>query len=563
MSETAATLLTALLSLTAVGALIYFAVRNMIRSLRNVNDAIDEEVTRRRTIDSSQLREIESRVASTPPPPSPQAPTPVAPKPAAEASNPFAIPGVPSDFAAELQAQAKARDDAHKAEIRAHVERAVPPISDEGREAIERGQRARLAIKHVFPPRLPQRSMSYFGGLPIVPDSFDWPTLHNSKGLLERPNFMAQIDCADLPPGPGRDLLPDKGFLYFFAPMSLSFGADAMHFVARYLAGPVTKKWEPLDMPFTGKIEPADRMGMAWRAERTHYDRVEVEFGWIEEPTDEEVAARTGEGHAHEVAQKIEGEKEEAFFGPVAAHDPMLSAHEAPKDALWTPYSGFPANWATARILRRLVDTYYREESEDVTKRLEALGEVAEDDPEAKKLKALQNELWGTNRKISDAFSATVNLNHKDADPVPDEEKQKIMEFLEELRVNGMPSSKERHYLHHQLPMILKDWLSFAAVHGAETGLTDPDGAAHINADVVRALAQRHGARKHQMLGEGEVVQVAADEMKDRYILLLQLGPDQALNWLIGEMGPLQYWITPEDLAAKRFENTILTIEAY
>ena len=35
------------------------------------------------------------------------------------------------------------------------------------------------------------------------------------------------------------------------------------------------------------------------------------------------------------------------------------------------------------------------------------------------------------------------------------------------------------------------------------------------------------------------------------------------LNWTVGEMGPLQYWITPEDLAAKRFENTVLTIEAY
>ena len=65
------------------------------------------------------------------------------------------------------------------------------------------------------------------------------------------------------------------------------------------------------------------------------------------------------------------------------------------------------------------------------------------------------------------------------------------------------------------------------------------------------------------MFGEGVVVQVAADGMKDRYVLLLQLGRDPALNWTVGEMGPLQYWITPEDLAARRFENTVLTIEAY
>ena len=40
------------------------------------------------------------------------------------------------------------------------------------------------------------------------------------------------------------------------------------------------------------------------------------------------------------------------------------------------------------------------------------------------------------------------------------------------------------------------------------------------------------------------MVQVAADEMKDRYMLLLQLGPDTALDRTVGEMGPLQSWIT-------------------
>jgi len=59
------------------------------------------------------------------------------------------------------------------------------------------------------------------------------------------------------------------------------------------------------------------------------------------------------------------------------------------------------------------------------------------------------------------------------------------------------------------------------------------------------------------------VVEVAADEMKDRCVLLLQFGRDTALDWTRGEMRPLQYWITPEDLAARRFENTVLTIDAY
>lgn len=183
--------------------------------------------------------------------------------------------------------------------------------------------------------------MSYFGGLPIVPDDFDWPTLHNRKGLLERLNFVAQIDCSDLPPGPARDLFPGHGYIYFFAPMSGTFGPDAMHFVARYKAGPATQKWEPLDMPFTGPIEAADPMDVIWRGRRTHYDRVEIQFGWIEEPGDDEVAARASEGHAFAVADKMRVERLDAFHGAAVAPDPRLSDRTAPRDALWIPYEGF------------------------------------------------------------------------------------------------------------------------------------------------------------------------------------------------------------------------------
>jgi len=164
--------------------------------------------------------------------------------------------------------------------------------------------------------------------------------------------------------------------------------------------------------------------------------------------------------------------------------------------------------------------------------------------------------------KISNAFFPTVNAGLREFDAPPVAVKEKILEFLEDVRVTGMPSSKERRYHHLRLPLVINEWLAIAAIHGAEGGLTDPVGMALVGPDVVAALAHRHASRKHQMLGEGEVVQVAADEMKDRY-LILQLGPDIALNWTVGEMGPMQYWITPEDLAAKRFENTVLTIEAY
>ena len=539
MSDSAAVLITAGIIVPIVVLLIYLAFRNLLNSAKNLKVAVEGELARRTKV---------------PPETGPSQPDPL-PKP--QATDPVAA------MMAEFQAQAKRSDDAHKARIRAHVERKIPPISDDGHATIERARQARLAIKHIFPPRLPQRSMSYFGGLPIVPEDFDWPTVHNRQGLLERLTFMAQVDCADLPPGPARDLFPDKGYLYFFAPMTDTFGTDAAHFVVRYEARQATQKWEPLDMPFTGKIEPDDSLDAIWRGKRTHYDRVEIEFGWIAEPGDDEVAARSDEGHAFKVAEKIRAERTEAFYGPPPAPSSLLSVGQAPKDALWIPYAGFPINWKTTRIIRRFVEAYHRDEMEDVASRLKAVGTVAEDHPEARRLAALQRELLTFQSKMSNAFRPTISGRAKDYDSPPAEVKTQILAFLEDLQINGMPASKERKYLHLRLPLVLKQWLATAAIHGAEGALTDPEGAALVPPDVVAALAHRHTARKHQMLGEGEVVQQAADVMKDRYLLLLQLGPDTALDWTRGEMGPLQYWLTPEDLAARQFQNTVLTIEAY
>jgi hypothetical protein len=545
--------------LVVTSAIAYLVLGNFFKRARDLRGSDRDEPTLRRPLDASRFRPAEEHGA-TPSPSASGAGRPV---------NPNLSPAA-KQMIAEMEEQARRSDQARRRQMRAHVDRPVPPVTPDGRAAIERSKQARLAIKHVFPPRLPQRSMSYLGGLPIIPgDDFDWPTVHGSQGVLERLNFMAQIDCSDLPPGPGRNLLPEKGYLYFFAPMSDRFGPDALHFVARYLPGPVKKTWEPVDMPATAPIEPADPIDVMWRGgKRTHFDRFEIEFGWIEEPSDMEVAARAGEGQAFEVAEKMRGERLDGFFGPAAAPNPPLAAHEAPRDAAWTPYEGFPANWRTAQILRQLVEGYERDESMDVSARLKAARAVlgsapADADPEVERLSGLLAELFRFRRKLSDAFGPAGSMNLSPFDAPPEAVKQQIMAFMDEVRVNGVPSSKERRHRHLALPQVLNAWIELAAIHGAEQGLTDPGGASVIPADVVAALAPRHGSREHQMLGEGIVVQVAADEMKERYLLLLQLGRDPALNWTIGEMGPLQYWITPEDLAAKRFENTVLTIEAY
>jgi uncharacterized protein YwqG len=57
-------------------------------------------------------------------------------------------------------------------------------------------------------------------------------------------------------------------------------------------------------------------------------------------------------------------------------------------------------------------------------------------------------------------------------------------------------------------------------------------------------------------------VQTEADERVDEWLLLLQLGSAPQLGHHFGE-GVYQFWIRPEDLAARRFDRVELHAEAY
>lgn len=434
-------MLAAAIVLPLLALILFWGFRNFLRSLRAVKEAVEDQRGGRTAAELARRRKAEESAGS---PARARPPVPPAPPQAAA-----------TGAAATFLAEAKSEDDAHKQRIRAHVQREMSAPDAGSRATIARAMGARLMIKQVFPPRPPFRSMSYFGELPIVPPDFDWPTLHNLKGELERPNFLAQIDCADIPPGPGRDLLPKAGILYFFAPLSFTFGEDACHFVTRYLAGKPTQRWEPLDMPFTGKIEPDDPLDLVWRGRRTHFDKAEIAFAWIAEPSDGDVAARAGEGLPHDIADRIRQERLDAVFGPRGQEDTLFLASNAPADSLWIPYPGFPANWKTARILRSFVEAYRLEETRDVAQRLEALGDVAHDDPELQRLHDLQRDLAVTGSRVDNAFFPTLNARIDPCAAPPEEVKAGILALLEYLRVNAMPQSKHRRMAHQALPAVL------------------------------------------------------------------------------------------------------------
>lgn len=166
--------------------------------------------------------------------------------------------------------------------------------------------------------------------------------------------------------------------------------------------------------------------------------------------------------------------------------------------------------------------------------------------------------------QIHKAFDG-LDWNANNALPVlTNDEKERAKAFLGELLNTGLPWASRTQRKIGQDRQIIHRWMAHAAIIGARAALANGPGpdVASIPPAIIDALAARHDAREHRMFGNPAIIQ-DLDDMPERYILLLKLGNDREMDWLVGEMGPLQYWVTPEDFAARRFENTVLTIEAH
>lgn len=69
-------------------------------------------------------------------------------------------------------------------------------------------------------------------------------------------------------------------------------------------------------------------------------------------------------------------------------------------------------------------------------------------------------------------------------------------------------------------------------------------------------------AAQHQMFGLGECIQTALyDHLGD--LLLLQIGYDDLPEMCFGDVGVWQWWISPEDAAARRWDKVKLTFECH
>jgi hypothetical protein len=100
-----------------------------------------------------------------------------------------------------------------------------------------------------------------------------------------------------------------------------------------------------------------------------------------------------------------------------------------------------------------------------------------------------------------------------------------------------------------------------------------PDPMSVLPEEALRIIASRHSlatvyaGRRHgnvnqTMLAPPTCVQAEADERVGEWLLLLEVSNDPAIAHHLAE-GVLQFWIRPDDLAARRFDRVELTAEAY
>lgn len=90
----------------------------------------------------------------------------------------------------------------------------APPDPTEAKAELEASALNAVYLKRHWPVGTPYHGNSHFGGLPSLPAHTPWPRHESNNQPL---HFLAQIDCAEMPNPETPTPLPPDGMLFFFA----------------------------------------------------------------------------------------------------------------------------------------------------------------------------------------------------------------------------------------------------------------------------------------------------------------------------------------------------------
>ena len=406
--------------------------------------------------------------------------------------------------------------------------------------------RQAIVFRQHFPPHLGAKSRSFFGGAPFVPGTMAWPREPASGKPL---HFILQIDLAAVPAEARLGLLPDTGVLAVF--QDLVWGAgDAFRVV--WQDGYVGTPWQELDPPRDLTAAYGDEAAYTWPWALTPEHGIPLLPRWPFEPVrialpeaqEDEADAESppswsGGGEVAEalLAAQAQGGEPQVLAEPLSAPD-FLSADG---ESLVAPWPGFPQDWLAIQTASAAL---VREADRAVRFPRRSLYPDLDDAARAAHVATVKDE-------------AQAWFDHALRNPALGPVAPPVRKAFWDWFAGHKP---------------LSQLVAPSAVEAAiETTLhASPQEAANFPPEITARLAYRHvlahrtrEGRIHaptpdRMLAPFSDVQGEEQEIAATHLLLLELASNEAIGHRFGE-GVYQFWITPEDLADRRFERVVLT----
>lgn len=402
-----------------------------------------------------------------------------------------------------------------------------------------------VVFRQSFPPA-PTGAHSFYGGVPFTPGPLEWPRAAHTDLPL---HFLLQVDCAQVPPRARLGVLPGSGALLFFADLSAAPGGAAttegrVIWIDDAGAAEWTEAEPPADLP----PAYADAAAQAWPWAIDAADAPQVLPRWPFAPAVIELTTAAHDPAAPPLTWPESAATADALLAaqgsPVAVFALSPNDFSLRDDGLMDrPWPGFPHDWLS---IQTLVAMLLREAGRTSVAAARALWPDLADEDRRTLIAQIESECgeWHALARNKAAFADVTA-------PVRDAFWQWFSSYAPLARLvapRGCVAAVETTL--HALP-------------GSAAAFPDELVArlAYRHALAVRTAARVHARVPDRLLAAPCETEADQSDRIRRQLLLLELSADEALGHHLGDH-VLQFWITPEDLAARQFAAVEVTAPA-
>lgn len=421
-----------------------------------------------------------------------------------------------------------------------------PAVRAEPADVMATSKQAIVFRQH-FPPQRGGSTLSFFGGAPVGSHNLRWP---RADGAESTPlSFLMQIDCAAVPAPARLGMLPDEGVVYFF--LDLTWG-DPVAFRVLH-EDRIHDDWSVIQPPDDLGLAFGDQSTYVWKWTQSTQNCSKLLPKWTFQPVVITIPPEVYHEDQEENADAPflwPGNKVMAEALRAAQGEPVPSGYLSIQDfidadgTMRRPFVNYPHDWRAIQICSGLI--LHKLRGNHRPPGTAALQHLSEGERDALVVR-VRNEAqaWFDRASSQSPFG-----------PVQQAVSDQFWNWL-----------AENAWL---LRFVIVD----AVTMSIEASLVDSEqAAARIPADVARRVHGRHALASQterglfvttpdRMLAPPVDVQGHQSERAKTHLLLLELSSNDGLGHHFGE-GVYQFWITPADLKARRFDKVELTTDAY